>query len=159
MTQRFRVVPAAYVILRRTDPDLGEQVLLQLRQGTGFMDGHWATAAAGHVEEGESVFAAAVREAREELGIVVDATDLEPLTSLHRSQGNGRAIDERVDWFFSCRRWTGIPTRQEPDKSADLRWFALDDLPEPVVPHECHVYELLREGHLPAIVAFGPGWV
>ncbi len=157
------------MILRRTVPggdghgqsrgEAGsEQVLLQLRQGTGFMDGHWATAAAGHVEEGESVYAAAVREAREELGIDVDPADLEPLTTLHRSQGNGRPVDERVDWFFVCRRWTGIPARREPDKSADLRWFALDDLPEPVVPHERHVYEALRAGRPPAIIAFGPGW-
>ena len=30
-------------------------MLLQLRRGTGYMDGHWAAAAAGHVEAGESV--------------------------------------------------------------------------------------------------------
>lgn len=28
------------------------QVLLQLRRGTGYMDEHWACAAAGHVESG-----------------------------------------------------------------------------------------------------------
>ncbi len=54
VTSRFRVVPAAYVIFRR-----GDEVLLQLRQNTGYRDGYWATAAAGHVEEDESVFAAA----------------------------------------------------------------------------------------------------
>lgn len=43
------LVPAAYVILRRD-----EHVLLQLRMNTGYMDGYWATAAAGHVEAGES---------------------------------------------------------------------------------------------------------
>ena len=49
------MVPAAYVILRR-----GDEVLLQLRRNTGFRDGHWACAAAGHVEAGESVLSAAV---------------------------------------------------------------------------------------------------
>ena len=63
MVERFRVVPAAYVLLRR-----GDEVLLQLRRNTGYMDDHWAAAAAGHVEADESVFEAAVREAREELG-------------------------------------------------------------------------------------------
>ena len=48
MFHRFQVVPASYVIFRRDD-----HVLLQLRQGTGYMDGYWATAAAGHVEAGE----------------------------------------------------------------------------------------------------------
>ena len=49
----FSVVPAAYVLLRRDG-----RVLLHLRSNTGYRDGHWATAAAGHVEQGESVAAA-----------------------------------------------------------------------------------------------------
>ncbi|MET0977876.1 MAG: NUDIX domain-containing protein, partial [Paeniglutamicibacter terrestris] len=53
-----QLVPASYVVFLR-----GDQVLLQLRQNTGFLDGHWACAAAGHVEAGESASAAAVREA------------------------------------------------------------------------------------------------
>ncbi len=153
MPERFRVVPAAYVILRRDD-----EVLLQLREGTGYMDGHWATAAAGHVESGESVHEAAVREAAEELGVRIDVADLEPLCGMHRTGATGRSIDERVDWFFACRRWRGDPRVVEPDKAADLRWFALDALPEPVVPHERYVYEQLRAGTLPPVVAFGfPG--
>lgn len=150
MTDRFRVVPAAYVILRRDD-----RVLLQLRQGTGYMDGYWATAAAGHVEADESVFAAACREAREELAVTIVPGDLEPLTGMHRTHGNGRAVDERVDWFFSCRRWSGEPRLVETEKAADLRWFAIDDLPDPVVPHELFVLERLRSGDLPPIVAHG----
>ncbi|MEJ7775089.1 MAG: NUDIX domain-containing protein [Nocardioidaceae bacterium] len=150
MTERFRVVPAAYVIFRRD-----HEVLLQLRQNTGYMDGYWATAAAGHVEADESVFAAACREAVEELGVVVDQADLEPLTGMHRTQGNGRSVDERVDWFFAVRRWDGEPQPLESDKAADLQWFALDDLPEPVVPHELFVLEHLRAGDLASVVAHG----
>ncbi len=150
MFERFRVVPAAYVIFRRSN-----QVLLQLRKDTGYMDGHWATAAAGHVEAGESVFAAACREAAEELGVVVDPADLEPLTGMHRTHGNGRSIDERVDWFFAVRRWHGEPQLLEPDKAAGLRWFALDDLPDPVVPHELFVLEHLRAGDLAPVVTHG----
>ncbi len=131
------------------------EVLLQLRQGTGYMDGHWAAAAAGHVEDGESVFEAACREALEELGVTVDLAHLVPLTSMHRTHGNGRAIDERVDWFFECRRWTGEPTLLETDKAADLRWFPLDALPEPVVPHELVVLEGVRSGDLPPITTHG----
>jgi 8-oxo-dGTP pyrophosphatase MutT (NUDIX family) len=150
VSERFRVVPAAYVIFRRDD-----DVLLQLRQNTGYMDGYWATAAAGHVEADESVFAAASREAAEELGVVVNAADLEPLTGMHRTHGNGRSIDERVDWFFAVRRWHGDPHLREPDKAADLRWFALDDLPDPVVPHELFVLEHLRAGDLAPVVTHG----
>jgi len=147
---RFHVVPAAYVLFLD-----GDRVLLQLRRNTGYRDDHWACGAAGHVEDGESVFQAAVREAAEELGVVVEVADLEPLTGMHRTHGNGRPIDERVDFFFGCRRWAGEPSRQEPAKQADLRWFALDDLPSPVVPHELAVLQALRSGRVPAVMAFG----
>ncbi len=65
---RFVVVPAAYVLLLRGEGP-GTEVLLQLRQGVDFMDGHWASGAAGHVERGETAYDAARREAHEELGI------------------------------------------------------------------------------------------
>ena len=119
------------------------------------MDEHWACAAAGHVERGESVIAAAVRETREELGIDVRAADLVPLTGMHRTNGTGDPLDERVDWFFECRRWAGVPALQEPDRAADLRWCALGSLPDPVVPHELAVLEALATGTVPAVTTFG----
>jgi 8-oxo-dGTP pyrophosphatase MutT (NUDIX family) len=147
---RFQVVPAAYVLFLD-----GDRILLQLRQNTGYRDGHWACAAAGHVEDGESVFEAAVREAAEEVDVAVQVADLEPLTGMHRTHGNGRPIDERVDFFFACRRWVGEPRRREPAKQADLQWFPLDDLPSPVVPHESAVFDAFRSGRVPPVMTFG----
>ncbi|RKS75240.1 ADP-ribose pyrophosphatase YjhB (NUDIX family) [Motilibacter peucedani] len=149
----YALVPAAYVVLRRGDGP-GE-VLLQLRQGTGYLDGHWACGAAGHVEAGESVVQAAVREAREELGVELSPDSLRPLCGMHRSGGTGLAVDERADFFFEAREWAGEPALQEADRAADLRWYALDALPEPVVPHERLVLEHLLRGTLPAVLAVG----
>jgi 8-oxo-dGTP pyrophosphatase MutT (NUDIX family) len=136
-TSMFSLVPASYVLLLRPGPN-GDEVLLQLRQNTGFMDGHWAAGAAGHVEPGESAEAAARREAREELGLesVELRFDLTLQRSLNPPGGERRLIDERVDFFFSARTWSGEPRITEPDKCADLRWWPLIALPEPVVPHE-----------------------
>jgi 8-oxo-dGTP diphosphatase len=151
---RFRVVPAAYVLLLRgTGRDA--EVLLQLRQNTGYRDGHWAMAAAGHVEADESVHAAACREAAEEIGVKIDPADLEPLTTMHRTHANHDPIDERVDFFFGCHRWAGEPRMLEAAKVADLGWFTLSALPEPVVPHERYVLDALRDGALPAISTWG----
>src|SRR5687767_9368790 len=100
---RFVVVPAAYVFLLRDGSDATE-VLLQLREGTGYMDGHWAAAVAGHVERGESVFEAAAREAVEEVGIT--DVDLTPICAMHRTGATGLAIDERVDYFFTATSWS-----------------------------------------------------
>ncbi|WP_309067360.1 NUDIX domain-containing protein [Microbacterium sp.] len=145
---RFAVIPAVYVLLRH-----GDEVLLQLRASTGYYDGHWAAGAAGHVEQGESLLQAAVREVSEELGVGVAVGDLEFLTLEHRT-GGGAAIDERIDVFFGCRTWDGTPALQE-DKASDLRWFALSALPDPVVPHERIVLEQWAGGGLAPITPIG----
>ena len=148
----FVVVPAAYVFFLREAP-AGLEVLLQLRRGTGYMDEHWAAAAAGHVEQGETVYEAAAREALEEVAV----TDLEltAICAMQRTGATGLPIDERVDYFFTATSWRGEPRIVEPEKCADLRWFSLDALPHPVVPHELHVLEALRSGQVPPVVTFG----
>jgi ADP-ribose pyrophosphatase YjhB (NUDIX family) len=146
---RFRVVPAAYVVLRR-----GDEVLLMLRANTGYMDGFWAVPA-GHVERGESALEAAVREVREEVGVEIDPADLVPVTAMHRTGGNGDPIDERVDFFFTASKWSGEPRLMEPEKADALEWFALDKLPEPRVPHEARVLREMQSGGLPAVIVQG----
>lgn len=151
----MRLVAAAYVVLLRYDPDApGPAVLLHLRRGTGYRDGHWALIA-GHVEPGESVVEAALREAREEVGVTIGAADLEPLTTVHRTLRGGGPREQRADVFFAARRWSGEPLVREPAKNAGLRWWPLTavvtGLPEPCVPHERDVL-----GHLAAAEAGGP---
>ena len=149
------MVPAVYVFLLRPAPD-GREVLLQLRRGTGYMDEHWAAAAAGHVEAGESVYDAARREALEELGVAEVA--LEPWCAMQRTGATGLPVDERVDYFFTSTSWSGTPRVMEPERSADLRWFGLDALPVsplPVVPHELEVLTSIRAGSTPAFVCHG----
>ena len=142
MTDRFALVPASYVYLLRDGAD-GTEVLLQRRGPVPYMAGHWAAAAAGHVEPGETAYDAASREALEELGIT--DLDLDFVLTMQRSQF-GPAVEERVDWFFTARSWTGEPRIVEPDKAASLGWFALDALPEPMVPHEAHALAHLFSG-------------
>jgi len=153
VTDRFRVVPASYVFLLRagTSASSADEVLLQLRQNTGYMDGHWAAAAAGHVERGETAYDAARREAGEEIG--VELGELTFLTAMQRTR-HADPIDERIDFFFSCRSWVGEPRIVEPEKAGALDWFALDGLPEPVVPHERVVLEGLGTG-LASYTSFG----
>ncbi|MGX6512534.1 NUDIX domain-containing protein [Rhodococcus sp. SJ-2] len=155
MNHRFQVVPAVYVLFRREYCGR-EQVLLQLREGTGYLDGYWAHAAAGHVERGESLFDAGVRECAEELGIAVDAADFVALTTLHRQELPGLSYkDHRVDFFVECRRWSSEPRLMEPEKAAALRWFDVDELPTPMVPHEEFVLAALRAGRLAPLHCIG----
>ena len=153
---RFAVVPAAYLLLLRGEgADL--EVLLQLRgPGTTYKPGHWATAAAGHVELGETVFAAAAREAQEELWIGVDPGDVAPLCAMQRTlPGVSDPVEQRVDFFLTTRTWTGEPQVREPQKCSALGWHRPSALPEPMVPHERVLLGMLDAGHVPAVVTFG----
>jgi len=141
-TTRFVVVPASYLYLLRERPS-GTEVLLQLRGTVDYLPGHWAAAAAGHVERGETASDAVLREAREELGLITAEVAFE--FSMHRT-AHDLPIDERIDFFFTARSWTGEPRIMEADKCAGLGWFPLEELPEPMVPHERHALASLGTG-------------
>ena len=116
------------------------QVLLQLRQNTGYEDGSFHFPA-GHVEEGENALEAVIREADEELGLALREDWLELVYTLHR-QSDG----SRVSLFFACHAWAGAPTAKEPHKCAELRWCAPDALPARMVPYARHAFEQIRTG-------------
>ncbi|GAA1934039.1 NUDIX domain-containing protein [Nocardioides hwasunensis] len=149
----FALVPASYVYLLRGSGTRTE-VLLQRRGDVPYMAGHWAAAAAGHVEPGETAYDAARREAVEELAI--GDLDLELAFTMQRSQF-GPAVEERVDFFFTARSWSGTPTIVETTKATDLGWFALSGLPTPMVPHEAYALSELTSGARYLTFGWPPG--
>jgi len=124
MGERFRLLAAAHLFLLREDA-----VLLLRRFNTGYEDGNYSVIA-GHLDGGEEVVAATIREAREEVGIAIDPADLAVVGVMHR-----RAADERIDFFLVASRWAGAIRNAEPEKCDALVWCPLDDLPENVVPY------------------------
>lgn len=107
----------------------GDEVLLLRRFHTGYRDG-WYSVPAGHLDGGETVLAAAVREAREEVGVGIDPSALTFSSVMHRNEG-----DERIDFFVHVHVWEGEPVNAEPDKCDELRWTPLDALPESLIPY------------------------
>ncbi len=118
----------------------GDQVLLIRRFNTGFADGKYSVPA-GHLDGGETVIAAAAREAQEEVGIRVEAKHLHFSQVMHRMDG-----EERVDFFLRVGAWDGEPINAEPDKCDDIRWVNLDELPENTVPYIRQALENHRKG-------------
>src|SRR5262245_50948447 len=108
------------------------QILLLRRFNTGYADGQYSVPA-GHLDGGETVRAAGAREAQEEVGVRIEASDLSFSTVMHRIEDN--EDDERVDFFLHVHKWQGEPFNAEPEKCDDLRWVEVDRLPENTVPY------------------------
>ena len=109
-----------------------DQILLLRRFNTGYADGQYSVPA-GHLDGGETVMDAAAREAKEEVGIKIEADDMTFSTVMHRMEGNKE--DERVDFFVYVHQWQGEPFNAEPDKCDDLCWVDINQLPVNVVPY------------------------
>jgi ADP-ribose pyrophosphatase YjhB (NUDIX family) len=124
-SNRFLIRSAVYLLLQKDN-----KILLSRRFNTGWMDGHYSLVS-GHLDGGEPVSIAMVREAREEAGITINPQDLIPATVLHRQSSNY----EYIDFFFVCTQWGGEPVIMEKDKCDDLSWFDLDHLPQNMLPY------------------------
>lgn len=122
-TRRHTLVGDVHLIL--INP--AGEVLFGQRDNTGYEDGAWHIPS-GHLEAGESVVTALIREAREEIGILIEEKDAEFAHIMHNSSGGGRAA-----FFFTVQRWAGVPENREPDKCKGLRWFPLGSLPEHMI--------------------------
>ena len=117
-----------------------ERVLLLRRYKTGYEDGNYSVVA-GHIEGGEDLKTAMIREAREEAGIEVPRSSLEVVGAIH-FKGDA----EYIHFFLKASGWSGEVTNMEPDKCDDLAWFGMNDLPDNTIPYIRHAIENYRNG-------------
>lgn len=134
--ERHKLIPASYLVLRRDD-----KVLLLRRFNTGYEDGKYSMPA-GHVDAGETFTATVIREACEEIGIILKAENVRMAHIMHRKSVH----TERIDTFFIAEEWTGELKNMEPNKCDDLSWFHLDKLPENTIPYIRQALECIRDG-------------
>lgn len=99
-------------------------MLLHRRANTGFMDGYYDFPS-GHVEHGESFAEAAIRELREETGLVTSESDM---SLCHINQNY---LDQPyINIIFMVDTWQGTPAILEPNKCDDMQFFDTAMLPE-----------------------------
>ena len=122
---RFQLSSAVFVILAR-----GAEICMLRRKATGWMDGSFSLPAGG-LDAGETIRAAAVREAFEETGVVIAPEALKSVHTLHSLTADSPWIGH----FFRTEEWTGTPTLCEPDKHDNLQWRKLDNLPGNTIPY------------------------
>lgn len=130
---------ASYVLLERD----GKYAFL-LRSNTNWMNNYYGLVA-GKVEKNESFTQAAIREAREEANVVLEADQLEQVLMCHR-----REPDEEMSWVdvvFRAKHWRGEAINAEPQMHCELAWFALDQLPDNTIPSLKFMLENILAGN------------
>lgn len=118
----------------------GDQILLLRRFNTGYEDGNYSVVA-GHVDAGETVTQAAIREAKEEVGVTLEAGDIQVVHVMNR-----KSEDERIDFFVTVGHWAGEVSNHEPQKCDDLAWTAMDTLPSNTIPYVKRALENYQAG-------------
>ena len=119
---------ACFVTLRK-----GDQIAMVLRKNTGWMDGFYGLPA-GKVEYFETYTQGAIREAKEEAGVIIKPDDLHVIHVAHRHAQDDKEFMDWVDVYFEVDDWEGEPHNAEPEKSERLDWLELNNLPENIVP-------------------------
>ncbi len=125
MSERFNVYATIGLILLYKG-----KVLLMKRCNTGYMDGKYALIS-GHLEGGESLKKAMVREAKEEINVDVKESDLNYACVIRRGDNNNY-----FNFYLSCQNFKGDIKNNEPEKCEEIKWFDLNALPQEMIPND-----------------------
>jgi ADP-ribose pyrophosphatase YjhB (NUDIX family) len=123
---RFKVYASVHVIFQKDN-----KILLSRRKNIT-SDGLWSLVA-GHLDGGETVTEACIREAQEEVGVNINPKDIAITTVCHSYSSHNKR--EFIQFYTICKRWKGELINNEPDKCSELKFFLLDELPDDIVPY------------------------
>lgn len=131
----YTIRVAVWLVLRKE-----QNVLLLRRYNTGYKDGEY-TLVSGHLEEGESIKDALIREAKEEAGIVVKKDAVDVVYTSHRLCEDGKPY---IYVFCEASSWEGEPNNTEPEKCDHMDWFPVGDLPKNVLPQVTEALDAIK---------------
>lgn len=138
-------MPSAVIVMLTRTVGGRKQILLQRRQNTGFADGLWDFSFSGHVEHGESMTEAAIREAEEEIGVEIAPSDIDFVALVHKRE---KQIDlTYLNAYFVCDKFCGQPHICEADKCSQLAWFDIENLPDDLIYDRRKVIEECAKGN------------
>jgi 8-oxo-dGTP diphosphatase len=144
-------LPEVCVVYLLRDGDDGPQVLLGDKR-TGLGRGK-VVGIGGKLEPGETPAEAAVREMREETGMLLAAADLEPVGVIDYRFPSRPAWSQRSH-VFVARRWRGDPVET---REISPRWYAREEVPYARMWDDARRWlpDVLRGGRVHAAFDFG----
>lgn len=137
-TKKSEAVSAGGIIIRQTDSD-PELLLIRDKRYTAWV------VPKGHVETGETLEQAALREIREEAG-VTEATIIQKLGQFRRYVT--RASEWKTIHYFLMHAAKEQPLGQPEDNRMETKWFPVTKLPEMYLPEQ----EKVIKGNLDSIL-------
>lgn len=126
--EREKFLSAVYLIIKNEK----NEILLQRRQGTKLWSGFLALPA-GHIDEGENAYEAVIREAKEELGIIISKENIIDSFIVNR---RNKSLMPYFDVYFEIDNYDGIIDIKEPEKCSELIWCDIKNLPEDMIDFE-----------------------
>lgn len=126
--EKEKFLSAVYLIIKNEK----NEILLQRRQGTKLWSGFLALPA-GHIDEGENAYGAIVREAKEELGIDIDITNIVDTFIVNRIN---KSLLPYYDVYFEISGYEGVLNIKEPEKCSELVWCDINNLPSDMIDYE-----------------------
>lgn len=106
--EREKFLSSIYIIIKNEK----DQVLLQRRQGIKLWSGFLALPA-GHIDEGENAYEALVREAKEELNIIINLDDITDTFAVNRKN---ESLPSYYDVYFEISKFDGKIVINESEK-------------------------------------------
>ena len=121
------------------------KLLLQERKG-GFLNGYYSPVS-GHVDKGEGVIDALIREVKEESGIILEKDSLKVNVIAHLLDApyKGRRADI-MNYFIFTDVYKGVIENKETDKTKSLDFYDLKALPDKLMSHIFDVLKAYERG-------------
>src|SRR5690606_30720565 len=118
--ERYKLHMGVLLILKK-----GSKILFLKRATTGWLDNYYSLPAGG-LDPNETLATAVIREAEEEVGVRVKASDLKLVNTMHCN-------DDKEQWInvtFVAEKWTGEPKVCDPHKHSEVKWIDVNKLPD-----------------------------
>jgi len=121
----------------------GEILFMKANENTRNEPGKWRFPG-GEIEFGETVFEAAKRETAEETGIEIEPVRLLKLYDQILKE-------EKQHWLnplIEAKLVKGEPKITEPEKFSEIKWFSIENLPEPMISGCNALFKDIKEGKI-----------
>lgn len=138
------------MVKRRFSTILTARLLLEYREHLLFLqqtprNGGGFTLPGGKIEGEEFAKEALIREAFEEVGVVISSKTLRLVHVTHRKI---EGVVEIIFFFHCCQEWSGEPMVKELDKFQNAVWLPMDESPAKLTSVLTHALESWKEGKL-----------